>query len=73
MSKRLSLVLVFPALIAGWTDTADQRRSTSLVHFMGLELMLEIRSEIGRRSAAIRPVASVRGAAEGRSEGAPPG
>jgi hypothetical protein len=49
-----------PALIAGWTDTADQRRSTSLVHFLGVELTLEVRTEIGRRSAASRSVGSAR-------------
>jgi hypothetical protein len=46
----LGIGLVYrPALIAGWTDTAGQSRGTALVQFMGVELMLEVRSEIGRR------------------------
>jgi hypothetical protein len=56
----LGLGLVYrPALIAGWTDTADQPRGTALAHFLGLELMLEIRTEIGRRAAPARSAASL--------------
>lgn len=38
-----------PALIAGWTDTAGIVRPVGLAQFVGLELQLEVRSEIGRR------------------------
>jgi hypothetical protein len=37
-----------PMLIAGWTDTADQRRELSLAHFMRFELVFELRSELSR-------------------------
>lgn len=46
----LGLALVYrPAVIAAWTDTADQHRSTALIQFLALELTLELRSEFGRR------------------------
>lgn len=46
----LGLGLVYrPAVIAGWTDTANQHRGAAPIQFLGLELMLEVRSEIGRR------------------------
>lgn len=38
-----------PALISSWTDTAGQARPTGLAHLIGLELLLEVRSELGRR------------------------
>jgi hypothetical protein len=38
-----------PTLIAGWTDTAGFVRPLGVAHFVGLELQLEVRSEIGRR------------------------
>ena len=38
-----------PALIAGWTDTAGIVRPVGLAQFAGLELQLEVRSELGRR------------------------
>lgn len=46
----LGLGVVYkPTLIAGWTDTAGIVRPTGLAHFFGLELQLELRSEIRRR------------------------
>lgn len=38
-----------PVLLAGWTDTAGIARATSLVQFVSLDLVLEARSELGRR------------------------
>ena len=38
-----------PVLLAGWTDTAGYRRRTSIVQFLGIELLLEVRTELGRR------------------------
>lgn len=37
-----------PMLIAGWTDTANQDRATSLAQFLRLELVFELRSELSR-------------------------
>jgi hypothetical protein len=46
----LGLALVYrPALIAGWTDTAGHVRETALAQFLGFELVLEVRSELGRQ------------------------
>jgi hypothetical protein len=38
-----------PCLIIGWTDTAGYQRPTGVAHFLGFDLQLEVRSEIGRR------------------------
>jgi hypothetical protein len=38
-----------PVLIAPWKDTAGQERNLGVAQFIGLELLLEIRTEIGRR------------------------
>ncbi|HEY4121860.1 MAG TPA: hypothetical protein VGM56_28535 [Byssovorax sp.] len=38
-----------PALIAGWTDTAGLKRPTGLAQFIGIELRVEIRTELKRR------------------------
>lgn len=38
-----------PVLIAGWTDTAGQQRPLGLAQFLGLEFLLELRTEMGRR------------------------
>lgn len=38
-----------PTLFVGWTDTASIVRPTGVAHFLGLELQLEVRTEIGRR------------------------
>lgn len=38
-----------PTVIAGWTDTAGHVRDTALAQFLGIELVLEVRSELGRR------------------------
>lgn len=38
-----------PVLMAGWTDTANQQRETGLAQFVGLEIQLELRTEIARR------------------------
>ncbi|WP_044248954.1 hypothetical protein [Chondromyces apiculatus] len=38
-----------PVLLAGWTDTAGYRRRTAIAQFFGLELMIEVRTELGRR------------------------
>jgi hypothetical protein len=38
-----------PVLIAGWRDTAGIDRPVGLAQFVGLELQLEVRTEIGRR------------------------
>jgi len=51
--SRLAVVgvgLVYkPTLIAGWTDTADNKRPIGVAHFLGLEVQLEVRTELGRR------------------------
>jgi hypothetical protein len=51
--SRLALVGVSfvyrPVLIAPWTDTAGQKRELGIAQFLGFELLLEIRTEIGRR------------------------
>jgi hypothetical protein len=38
-----------PVLLAPWTDTAGFHRDTSLAQFFGLDFLLEVRSELGRR------------------------
>lgn len=38
-----------PALIVGWTDTANFTRPTGVAHFIALELILEARGQLGRR------------------------
>jgi hypothetical protein len=38
-----------PVLIAPWKDTAGQERNLGVAQFFGFELLLEIRTEIGRR------------------------
>lgn len=38
-----------PVILAGWRDTAGHLRSTGLVQLFALDLLLEIRSELGRR------------------------
>jgi hypothetical protein len=38
-----------PVLLAGWTDTANIVRPTGLAQFIGFELTLEVRTELGRR------------------------
>jgi hypothetical protein len=38
-----------PALIVGWTDTAQFKRPTGLAQFLGLEFRLEVRTELNRR------------------------
>ena len=38
-----------PTLIAGWTDTANIKRPIGVAHFLGLEVQLEVRTELGRR------------------------
>lgn len=38
-----------PTLIIGWTDTAGIVRPTGVAHFVGLELQLELRTEVARR------------------------
>ncbi|MCK6589636.1 MAG: hypothetical protein L6Q76_18865 [Polyangiaceae bacterium] len=38
-----------PVLIAPWKDTAGQERNLGIAQFFGFELLLEIRTEIGRR------------------------
>jgi hypothetical protein len=38
-----------PMLIAGWTDTAGQVRNTGLAQYLGIELQLEVRTELGRQ------------------------
>jgi hypothetical protein len=46
----LGLGVVYkPTLIAGWTDTAGIVRPTGVAHFFGIELQVEVRTEIGRR------------------------
>jgi len=42
-------VVYKPTLIVGWKDTAGIARPTGLAHFFGIELRLEVRTEVGRR------------------------
>ena len=42
-------VVYKPTLLAGWTDTAGIARPLGLSHFMGFEVQLEVRTELGRR------------------------
>ena len=55
-----------PMLIAGWTDTANQRRELSLAQYMRFELVFELRSELSREDPDAWQVAS------GTSSGPPP-
>ncbi|WP_437716932.1 hypothetical protein WMF45_11290 [Sorangium sp. So ce448] len=38
-----------PVLLAGWRDTANYERATAIAQFVGFELLLEVRTEVGRR------------------------
>ncbi|WP_437592209.1 hypothetical protein [Sorangium sp. So ce1000] len=38
-----------PVLLAGWRDTANYERGTAIAQFVGFELLLEVRTEVGRR------------------------
>ncbi|WP_433935108.1 hypothetical protein AB3662_10725 [Sorangium cellulosum] len=38
-----------PVLLAGWKDTANYDRATAIAQFVGFELLLEVRTELGRR------------------------
>ncbi|WP_437281035.1 hypothetical protein WME90_10890 [Sorangium sp. So ce375] len=38
-----------PVLLAGWRDTANYDRATGIAQFVGIELLLEVRTEVGRR------------------------
>ncbi|WP_438028359.1 hypothetical protein [Sorangium sp. So ce233] len=38
-----------PVLLAGWKDTANYERATAIAQFVGFELLLEVRTELGRR------------------------
>ena len=38
-----------PVLLAGWTDTAKIVRPTGLAQFLGVEVQLEVRTELNRR------------------------
>ena len=38
-----------PVVLAGWTDTAGQERDTGIAQFLGLEFLLEVRTEMGRK------------------------
>ncbi|WP_437579490.1 hypothetical protein [Sorangium sp. So ce887] len=38
-----------PVLISGWKDTANYERATAIAQFVGFELLLEVRTELGRR------------------------
>jgi hypothetical protein len=38
-----------PTLIIGWNDTANIKRPSGIAQFFGIELQLEIRTELGRR------------------------
>lgn len=38
-----------PVLLAGWTDTAQIVRPTGLAQFLGIEIQLEVRTELNRR------------------------
>jgi hypothetical protein len=42
-------VVYRPVLLAGWRDTAGHERLTAIAQFVGLELLLEVRTELGRR------------------------
>jgi len=42
-------VVYKPTLLAGWTDTAGITRPLGVAHFLGFELQLEVRTELGRR------------------------
>lgn len=42
-------VVYKPTLFASWTDTASIARPLGVAHFLGMELQLEIRTELGRR------------------------
>jgi hypothetical protein len=42
-------VVYRPTLIVGWHDTAAIDRPTGMAQFFGIELQLELRSELGRR------------------------
>lgn len=37
-----------PMLLAGFTDTAGQERNTGVAHFLHMELVIELRTELGR-------------------------
>ena len=37
-----------PMLLAAFTDTAGQERNTGVAHFLHLELVIELRTELGR-------------------------
>lgn len=46
----LGLGVVYkPTLLAGWTDTAGIARPAGIAHFIGFEVQLEVRTELGRR------------------------
>ena len=52
VSRRAHIGLGFtyrPVLLAGWTDTAKIVRPTGLAQFVGIEIQLEVRTELGRR------------------------
>ena len=36
-----------PVLLFGWTDKADQVRNTGVAHYLGIELTMEAREQIG--------------------------
>jgi hypothetical protein len=38
-----------PTVLAGWTDTAGITRPAGLAQFLGFEVQLEVRRELGRR------------------------
>ena len=42
-------VVYRPVVLAGWTDTAGQARDWGLAQFLGIEFLLEVRTELGRR------------------------
>ena len=42
-------IIYRPVLLAGWTDTAKIVRPTGLAQFVGIEIQLEVRTELGRR------------------------
>jgi hypothetical protein len=37
-----------PALLVGYTDTTGQKRDTGVTHFLHFEIMIELRTELGR-------------------------
>ncbi len=37
-----------PALLAGYTDATNQKRDTGITHFLHFEVLLELKSELGR-------------------------